>query len=127
MCNCENMTNTTRDRNIAQFFRTVFGNYEDESGQVSYHKLEQILRSLGRQLSRERIERIRSKFDPEQTGLIDLTDPEFIMAVAALNVVDVKAIDDSVLSSAFTIFDMVGIQCSVVTPALLCCIYCISA
>ena len=110
MCNCENMTNTIRDRNIAMFFRTVFSNYEDESGQVPYHKLEQILRSLGRQLSRERLERIRRKFDPEQTGRIDLSDPEFIMAVAALNVVDVKAIDDSVLSSAFTIFDMVGTQ-----------------
>ena len=114
MCNCEKMTNNVRDQNIAQFFRTVFSNYEDESGQVSYLKLEQILRSLGRQVSRERIERIRSKFDPEQTGLIDLTDPEFIMAVAALNVVDVKAIDDSVLSSAFTIFDMV---CTVLVHA----------
>ena len=107
MCNCEKMTHSTRDRNIAQFFQTVFAKYEDESGQVSYDKLEEILRSLGRQLSRERLERIRRKFDPEQTGRIDLSDPEFIMAVAALNVVDVKAIDDSVLSSAFTIFDMV--------------------
>ena len=108
MCNCEDMTNNVRDRNIARFFRTVFSNYEDESGQVSYDKLGEILGSLGRQLSGERIERIRRKFDPEQTGLIDLSDPEFIMAVAALNVVDVKAIEDSVLSSAFTIFDMVG-------------------
>ena len=109
MCNCENMTNNVRDNNIAQFFRSVFSKYEDERGQVFYDKLEEILRSLGRQLSRERIERIRRKFDPEDTGLIDLSDPEFIMAVAALNVVDVKAIDDSVLSSAFKIFDMVGI------------------
>ena len=101
---------------MAQFFQTVFSKYKDESGQISYHNLGEILRSLGRQLSLERIERLRTKFDPEQTGLIDLTDPEFIMAVAALNVVDVKAIDDSVLSSAFTIFDMVGIQCWLIPP-----------
>ena len=110
MCNCENMTSNLRDTNIAQFFRSVFSKYEDERGRVSYDQLEVILRSLGRQLSRERIERIRIKFDPEHTGLIDLSDPEFIMAVAAINVVDVKAIDDSVLSSAFNIFDMVSIQ-----------------
>ena len=109
MCNCEKMTNNVRDQNIAQFFRTVFSNYENEAGKVSYDKLGEILRSLGRQLSRERIERIRTKFDQEQTGLVDLSDPEFIMAVAALSVVDVRAIDDSVLSSAFSIFDMVGI------------------
>ena len=119
MCNCENMTTSLRDRNMAQFFQTVFSKYKDESGQVSYHNLGEILRSLGRQLSLERMERLRTKFDPEQTGLIDLTDPEFIMAVAALNVVDVKAIDDSVLSSAFTIFDMVGIECRTVKPAIL--------
>ena len=122
MCNCEKMTNNVRDRNIAQFFRTVFSNYEDEAGKVSYDKLGEILRSLGRQLSRERIERIRSKFDPEQTGLVDLSDPEFIMAVAALSVVDVRAIDDSVLSSAFSIFDMVGtvlVHTNIKTPAIL--------
>ena len=55
MCNCENMTTNLRDRNMAQFFQTVFSNYEDESGQVSYDKLEEILSSLGRQLSLERI------------------------------------------------------------------------
>ena len=104
------MNHNLRDRNIAQFFQTVFAKFEDEAGQVSFDKLEEILRSLGRQLSRERIERIRRKFDPEQKGRIDLTDPEFIMAVSALNVVDVKAIDDSVLSSAFTIFDMVSLE-----------------
>ena len=121
MCNCEKMTNNVRDQNIAQFFRTVFSNYEDEGGKVSYDKLGEILRSLGRQLSRERIERIRTKFDPEQTGLVDLSDPEFIMAVAALSVVDVRAIDDSVLSSAFSIFDMVGtvlVHTNIKTPAI---------
>ena len=114
MCNCEKMTNNVRDRNIAQFFRNVFTNYEDETGNVSYDQLGEILSSLGRQLSGERIERIRRKFDPERTGLIDLTDPEFIMAVAALKVVDVRAIHDSLLSSAFTIFDMV---CTVLVHA----------
>ena len=114
MCNCENMTNNVRDRNIAQFFRNVFTNYEDETGNVSYDQLGEILSSLGRQLSGERIESIRRKFDPERTGLIDLTDPEFIMAVAALKVVDVRAIHDSLLSSAFTIFDMV---CTVLVHA----------
>ena len=114
MCNCENMTNNVRERNIAQFFRNVFTNYEDETGNVSYDQLGEILSSLGRQLSGERIERIRRKFDPERTGLIDLTDPEFIMAVAALKVVDVRAIHDSLLSSAFTIFDMV---CTVLVHA----------
>ena len=108
------MTNNVRDRNIAQFFRNVFTNYEDETGNVSYDQLGEILSSLGRQLSGERIERIRRKFDPERTGLIDLTDPEFIMAVAALKVVDVRAIHDSLLSSAFTIFDMV---CTVLVHA----------
>ena len=101
------MTNSIRDQKIAEFFQTVFKSHEDESGDVSFDKLEIILRSLGRRLGPERLSRIRRKFDKEERGVIDLTDPEFIMTVAALNVVDVKAIDDSVLSSAFKIFDMV--------------------
>ena len=51
---------------------------------------------------------LSQNFDLLLSPQVDLSDPEFIMAVAALTVVDVRAIDDSVLSSAFSIFDMVG-------------------
>ena len=113
MCDCEDMA-SIRDQKIAEFFHTVFMNHQDDSGNVSYDKLEAILRSLGRRLSEERLGRIRKKFDKEETGVIDLSDQEFIMTVASLNVVDVRAIDDSVLSAAFRIFDMVLSLSSVV-------------
>lgn len=107
MCNCENMTNSVRDKKISEFFQAVFRSHEDESGNVSYDKLEVILKSLGRRLSQERLEKVRRKFDKEESGLMDLTDPELLMTVAALNVVDVQSIEDSVLSTAFATFDMV--------------------
>ena len=51
--------------------------------------------------------KIKKKFGVEDKDNIDLDDPDFIMTVASLNVVDVKAIEDSVFSTAFRIFDMV--------------------
>ena len=46
----------------------------------------------------------------EGTGLVDYTDPEFVLAVASLNVVDVAAIEDTVLASAFRTFDLVRVS-----------------
>ena len=107
MCNCENMANSIRDEKITEFFQSVFRSHMDEEGKVTYDKLGKILTSLGRKISGERILKIKKKFGVEDSDVIDWEDPDFIMTVASLNVVDVKAIDDGVFSKAFKIFDMV--------------------
>ena len=108
MCNCENMTNSVRDQKIAEFFQSVLRDHQDQAGNVSWDKLEPVLRSLGRRLGPDRLEKIRRRFEVEETGLIDPTDPEFITTIASLNVSDVRSIEDSVLATAFRIFDMVS-------------------
>ena len=108
MCNCENMTNSVRDQKITEFFQSVLRDHQDQAGNVSWDKLEPVLRSLGRRLGQERLEKIRRRFEVEETGLIDPTDPEFITTIASLNVSDVRSIEDSVLATAFRIFDMVS-------------------
>ena len=107
MCNCENMANSIRDEKITEFFQSVFKSHMDDEGKVTYDKLGKILTSLGRKISGERILKIKKKFGVEDSDVIDWEDPDFIMTVASLNVVDVKAIDDGVFSKAFKIFDMV--------------------
>jgi Ca2+-binding EF-hand superfamily protein len=107
MCNCENMANPIRDEKITEFFQSVIKSHMDEEGKVTYDKLGKILTSLGRKISGERILKIKKKFGVEDSDMIDWEDPDFIMTVASLNVVDVKAIADGVFSKAFKIFDMV--------------------
>ena len=101
------MANSIRDEKITEFFQSVFKSHMDEEGKVTYDKLGKILTSLGRKISGERILKIKKKFGVEDSDVIDCEDPDFIMTVASLNVVDVKAIEDGVFSKAFRIFDMV--------------------
>ena len=108
MCDCENMSNSIRDEKITEFFQSVFKSHANEEGKVTYDKLGKILTSLGRKIGEERIVKIKRKFDAEDSDVIDWNDPDFIMTVASLNVVSVKAIEDRVFSAAFKIFDMVN-------------------
>ena len=111
MCSCETMATSIRDEKITEFFQTVFRSQADPvTGKVTYEKLGRILTSLGRKIGEERLVKIKKKFSAEDKDDIDLDDPDFIMTVASLNVVDVKAIEDSVFSTAFRIFDMVSKQ-----------------
>ena len=110
MCDCENMTSSLRDQKISEFFRTVFLRHADSEGAVSFDSLEAALASLGRSVPPEQLAKIRKKFDKDGSGLINLQDPEFILTVASLNVKDIGAIKDDILTSAFKIFDMVRNQ-----------------
>ena len=107
MCDCENMTSSVRDQKISEFFRTVFLRNANSEGEVSFDSLEATLVSLGRRVPPEQLAKIRKKFDKDGAGVINLQDPEFILTVASLNVKDIGAINDAVLTSAFKIFDMV--------------------
>ena len=134
-CECEDMTASIRDQKISEFLQSVFRSHAAEDGSLRYEDLAAVLASLGRRVSGERIRRIRAKFDRETveyrrakldlclelfravcgregTGLVDYTDPEFVLAVASLNVVDVAAIEDTVLASAFRTFDLVRVSVS---------------
>ena len=133
-CECEDMTASIRDQKISEFLQSVFRSHAAEDGSLRYEDLAAVLASLGRRVSGERIRRIRAKFDRERveyrakldlclelfravcgregTGLVDYTDPEFVLAVASLNVVDVAAIEDTVLASAFRTFDLVRVSVS---------------
>ena len=134
-CECEDMTASIRDQKISEFLQSVFRSHAAEDGSLRYEDLAAVLASLGRRVSGERIRRIRAKFDRETveyrrakldlclelfravcgregTGLVDYTDPEFMLAVASLNVVDVAAIEDTVLASAFRTFDLVRVSVS---------------
>ena len=85
----------------------MFLRHADSEGVVSFDSLEAALASLGRRVPSEQLNKIRKKFDKDNSGVINLQDPEFILSVASLNVVDVGAIKDDVLTAAFKIFDMV--------------------
>jgi len=106
MCDCENMTASLREKKIAEFFESVIKRHADENGKVDFDKLDTILISLGRRVSGERIVKLRKKFDTENTGKINHNDPDLILAIASINVVDVSAIDDDVLNTAFKTFDL---------------------
>lgn len=112
-CDCENMTSSLREQKISEFFRSVFLRHASSEGVVSLDSLGPALASLGRSVPTERLARIRRKLDKDGTGVISLKDPEFILTVASLNVTDVGAIKDDVLTSAFKIFDMVRIKTTV--------------
>ena len=103
------MANSIRDEKITEFFQSVFKSHMDEEGNVAFVKLGKILASLGRKIPEERILKIKRKFAEEDNEMIDWKNPDFIMTVASLNVVDVTAIEDGVFSTAFRIFDMVNI------------------
>ena len=104
------MSHSVRDEKIFEFFKSVLKSHSDETGKVKFDKLGVILTSLGRKISEERISKIKKKFDTKGNGVIDNKDPEFLMTIASINVVDVKAIEDAVYSTAFRIFDKVRTQ-----------------
>ena len=114
-CDCENMTSSLREQKISEFFRSVFLRHANSEGVVSLDSLGPALASLGRSVPTERLARIRRKLDKDGTGVISLKDPEFILTVFSLNVTDVGAIKDDVLTSAFKIFDMVRIYNFMIT------------
>ena len=103
------MAPSAKDQQIFEFFKTVLKSHVDKTGKLHFDKLGEILISLGRKISEERILKIRKKFDTKETGMIDYKDTEFLMTIASINVVDVKAIDDKIYSTAFRIFDRVNI------------------
>ena len=109
-CDCENMTSSVREQKISEFFSSVLLRHANSEGVVSFDSLGPALASLGRSVSTERLTRIRKKLDKDGAGVINLKDPEFILTVASLNVTNVGAIKDDVLTSAFKIFDMVRIS-----------------
>eukprot|EP00090_Calanus_glacialis_P029947 TRINITY_DN48130_c0_g1_i1.p1 TRINITY_DN48130_c0_g1~~TRINITY_DN48130_c0_g1_i1.p1 ORF type:complete len:205 (+),score=56.48 TRINITY_DN48130_c0_g1_i1:43-657(+) len=99
------MSHSAKDEKIFEFFKSVLKSHVDETGKVRFDKLQGILTSLGRKVPEERIHKIRKKFDTKENGVIDYKDPEFLMTIASINVVDVKSIEDAVYSTAFRIFD----------------------
>merc|ERR1711915_968785 len=104
----DNMANSIRDEKVTEFFQSVFRSHVNDEGDVTYDKLERILASLGRKVSEEQIRKIKKKFaNEDDINTIDWKNPDFIRMVASLDVVDVKAIEDCVLSIAFRVFDMV--------------------
>ena len=102
------MSSTEKDEKIFKFLKTIVKGHLDKTGKLRSDKLEAILTSLGRKIPDERINKIKKKFDSKNHGIIDYNDPEFLMTVASINVVDVKGIDDEVFSTAFRIFDKVN-------------------
>ena len=110
MCECENMANSLRDKKITEFFSKVIKNYADEDGKVNFDRLDAILTSLGRKVSADRLFKIRKKLEKDGQETIAHDDPNFIMTIASINVVDIGSIDEDVLNTAFKVFDMVIIQ-----------------
>merc|ERR1711936_212685 len=88
MCDCENMTTSVRDE-----------------GEVKWDQLQEVLAILGRRVGKDRVMKLKRKFDPEDKGVIDWKDRNFLMAVCSIGVSDVNSIPERVFSSAFKIFD----------------------
>ena len=101
------MTNSLRDRKITEFFTSIIKNHADKDGKVSFEKLDIILTSLGRKVSADRLVKIRKKLETQSVdGTIDYKDPNLVMIIASINVVDIGSIDDNVLNTAFKVFDL---------------------
>merc|ERR1719350_2057672 len=92
------MTTSVRDEKIALVFETVFEEHAGDEG-------EEVLAILGRRVGKERVMKLKRKFDPEDKGVIDWKDRNFLMAVCSIGVSDVNSIPERVFSSAFKIFD----------------------
>ena len=104
------MANSLRDKKITEFFTKVIKNHADDEGLVNFAKLDDILTSLGRKVSADRLFKIKKKLEKEGKDTIAFDDPNFIMTIASINVVDIGSIDEDVLNTAFKVFDMVGIS-----------------
>merc|ERR1712051_538745 len=105
MCDCENMTTSVRDEKIALVFETVFEEQASDDGEVKWEQLQEVLAILGRRVGKDRVTKLKRKFDPEDKGVIDWKDRNFLMAVCSIGVSDIKSIPENVFSSAFKIFD----------------------
>eukprot|EP00090_Calanus_glacialis_P004963 TRINITY_DN13775_c0_g1_i1.p1 TRINITY_DN13775_c0_g1~~TRINITY_DN13775_c0_g1_i1.p1 ORF type:complete len:104 (-),score=28.80 TRINITY_DN13775_c0_g1_i1:337-648(-) len=96
------------DLQLIDFFKTVFATYDKNGdGTIDTTELGLVLRALGREASEEKLTELIEEFDVDHNGKLDWTNGEFLMVVAAIDVVDVNLIDDLVFSAAFRTFDQV--------------------
>ena len=96
------------DKQLIDFFKAVFATYDKNGdGTIDTAELGVVLRALGREASDETLTELIEKFDVDHNGKLDWTNGEFLMVVAAIDVVDVNLIDDLVFSAAFRTFDQV--------------------
>eukprot|EP00090_Calanus_glacialis_P004964 TRINITY_DN13775_c0_g1_i2.p2 TRINITY_DN13775_c0_g1~~TRINITY_DN13775_c0_g1_i2.p2 ORF type:complete len:166 (-),score=56.96 TRINITY_DN13775_c0_g1_i2:84-581(-) len=94
------------DLQLIDFFKTVFATYDKNGdGTIDTTELGLVLRALGREASEEKLTELIEEFDVDHNGKLDWTNGEFLMVVAAIDVVDVNLIDDLVFSAAFRTFD----------------------
>eukprot|EP00092_Neocalanus_flemingeri_P078820 GFUD01098108.1.p1 GENE.GFUD01098108.1~~GFUD01098108.1.p1 ORF type:complete len:166 (+),score=38.87 GFUD01098108.1:160-657(+) len=94
------------DTQIMDFFRSVFATYDKNSdGTIDTEELGSVLSALGRTASEEKLSELIEEFDFDHNGKLDWTNGEFLMVVAAIDVVDANLIDDLVFSAAFRTFD----------------------
>ena len=96
------------DTQLIDFFKAVFATYDKNGdGTIDTAELGVVLRALGREASEEKLTELIEEFDVDHNGKLDWTNGEFLMVVAAIDVVDVNLIDDLVFSAAFRTFDQV--------------------
>eukprot|EP00092_Neocalanus_flemingeri_P053296 GFUD01062591.1.p1 GENE.GFUD01062591.1~~GFUD01062591.1.p1 ORF type:complete len:166 (+),score=42.47 GFUD01062591.1:146-643(+) len=94
------------DTQIMVFFRSVFATYDKNGdGTIDTEELGSVLNALGRTASEEKLSELIEEFDFDHNGKLDWTNGEFLMVVAAIDVVDANLIDDLVFSAAFRTFD----------------------
>ena len=96
------------DKQIFDFFKAVFATYDKNGdGTIDTRELGTVLQALGRVTTDEKLAELIEAFDTDKNGKIDWTNGEFLLVVAAIDVVDVNLIDDLVFSAAFRTFDQV--------------------
>jgi len=94
------------DKQIFDFFKAVFATYDKNGdGTIDTRELGTVLQALGRVTTDEKLAELIEAFDTDKNGKIDWTNGEFLLVVAAIDVVDVNLIDDLVFSAAFRTFD----------------------
>ena len=85
------------DSKVLEFFKIVFATYDKNSdGTIDTAELGNVLQSLGRTVSDERLSELIKEFDLDRNGKIDWTNGEFLMVVGTIDVADVNIIDDFV-------------------------------
>merc|ERR1719308_709976 len=89
------------DQKILEFFKAVFATYDRNSdGTIDTTELGTVLRALGKVVSEEKLTELIKEFDFDHNGKIDWTNGEFLLVIAAIDLVD-----DLVFSAAFRTFD----------------------
>ena len=73
------------DQKILEFFKAVFATYDKNSdGTIDTAELGNVLQSLGRTVSDERLSELIKEFDLDRNGKIDWTNGEFLMVVGTI-------------------------------------------